>query len=174
MSLLLSPLGRLLIRCRKLVKHVSVRSTEATQRPDAIVAFLTTLSSARDFVTSATANATIAESLKETPRFTTLEIESLSTLVANASEWLEGKLKLQEGVKAHEDAVLRVSDIEKKVKEVESELAKLARKKAPRKAKIPKKAKAVKVEEEPVVEEPIPEKESAPEGEKLERAKDEL
>ena len=121
---------------RKLVKHVTIRSAEAAQRPRATDAFKVVLASADAFAASARLNTTASESKKELPRHTTVEIDALAKLAADGRTWFVATVKAQDGKKAHEDPVLRVADLERRAKEIESEVAKLRKKKAPRKPKV--------------------------------------
>ena len=132
---------------------MTVRSTEASQRPNALAAFKLVLSTADTFAASARVNTTASESKKETPRHSTVEIDALVKLASDAREWLAGAVKSQDAKKEHEDPILRVAEVEKKAKEVEKEIERLKKKKAPRKAKVvaPKKSEepSASVEEEP-------------------------
>lgn len=60
----------------------------------------------------------------------------MTKLISDAGTWLEDTIKKQAKLKGHEDPVLRVSDLEKKIKEVENEVKKLAKKKIPRAKKV--------------------------------------
>lgn len=88
-------------------------------------------------------------------------MDHLEKSVVNASEWFEGKKLAQEDVKQYEDPVYTVAEVEKKARDVSTELVRLMKKKLPRKSKVVK--KAAKVEE--VVEEEIKEPEVEPEVE---------
>ncbi|KAL8277095.1 hypothetical protein RQP46_010523 [Phenoliferia psychrophenolica] len=131
----------------KLIKHVTVRSSEASQRSNAIKAFKLILSTADAFALSARTNTTLSESKKETPRHTLVEIEALTKLSSDAREWLSTQVKSQDSKKAHEDPVLRVAEVERKAREVENEVNKLMKKKAPRKSKVLTPKSESKVEE---------------------------
>lgn len=122
---------------RKLVQHILSRSTEALQRPALIADLRSALSAASTFVSSARANATaLASSDPGAPaRFTDDELAKLEGLARETGAWVDDMVKKQDKVAAHEDAVLRVAELEKKLKEVERETDKLAKKKAPRRRK---------------------------------------
>ncbi|TKA54808.1 hypothetical protein B0A53_02617 [Rhodotorula sp. CCFEE 5036] len=118
----------------KLVQHILSRSTEALERPVAIDKLRSTLSRASSFATSARENATaLAASDPDAPqRFTSEELASLDKVVQDAQAWLDESEQKQAKVKAHEDPVLRVAQVERKTLDVEKELGKLEKKKAPR------------------------------------------
>lgn len=118
---------------RKLVKHVLTRSTEATARPSLISQLRDVITSSTSFHSSAVANNSIADTVQ---RFTTDELSNLTKLVSDAATWLEDTIKKQDKLKGHQDPVLRVSDLEKKIKDVENEVKKLAKKKIPRAKKV--------------------------------------
>lgn len=143
MTLSLTAVSRLAFR-RKLVQHILSRSTEALERPIAIEKLRGTLSRAAAFTTSARENATaLAASDPEAPqRFTTEELASLEQVVSAAQTWLDEHEQKQAKVKAHEDPVLRVAQIERKAQDVEKELGKLEKKKAPRRRKATKSSAA--------------------------------
>ena len=176
------------------MKHVSARSTERIQRPIVANTFHSTISAAQGFLAEARANHTASEAIEEPTRFTIFELDHLEKSVANASEWFEGKKLAQEDVKEYEDPVYTVAEVEKKARDVSTELVRLMKKKLPRKSKLAKKVAQV-VEEEPTVEpevetpvvedgekqeEPVVDVEEAVVGEGtvepviIERAKDEL
>ncbi|KWU43807.1 actin-like ATPase domain-containing protein [Rhodotorula sp. JG-1b] len=117
-----------------LVQHILSRSTEALERPVAVEKLRSTLSRASLFVSSARENATaLAASDPEAPqRFTSEELASLDKVVQDAQGWLDESEQKQAKVKAHEDPVLRVAQVERKTLDVEKELGKLEKKKAPR------------------------------------------
>ncbi|GAA5840368.1 hypothetical protein JCM5353_002503, partial [Sporobolomyces roseus] len=117
----------------KLVKHVLTRSTEATARPSLISQLRDVITSSTSFHSSAVANNSIADTVQ---RFTSDELSNLTKLVSDAATWLEDTIKKQDKLKGHQDPVLRVSDLEKKIKDVENEVKKLAKKKIPRAKKV--------------------------------------
>ncbi|GAA6001699.1 uncharacterized protein JCM10292_004998 [Rhodotorula paludigena] len=121
----------------KLVQHILSRSTEALQRPALIADLRSAVSAASTFVSSARANATaLASSDPGAPaRFADDELAKLEGLARETGAWVDDMVKKQDKVAAHEDAVLRVAELEKKLKEVERETDKLAKKKAPRRRK---------------------------------------
>ncbi|GJN93779.1 hypothetical protein Rhopal_006837-T1 [Rhodotorula paludigena] len=121
----------------KLVQHILSRSTEALQRPALIADLRSAVLAASTFVSSARANATaLASSDPGAPaRFTDDELAKLEGLARETGAWVDDMVKKQDKVAAHEDAVLRVAELEKKLKEVERETDKLAKKKAPRRRK---------------------------------------
>lgn len=118
---------------RKLVKHVSTRSAEASQRPRVIDAFNVVLLAADAFVSSGVTNNTVAEKRNELPKYTMDELKALAKLGADAKEWLVATLKAQEALAKHEDPVLKVADLKRRAKEIDAEITKLRKKKAPRK-----------------------------------------
>lgn len=118
---------------RKLVKHVSTRSAEASQRPRVIDAFNVVLLAADAFVSSGVTNNTVAEKRNELPKYTMDELKALAKLGADAKEWLVATLKAQEALAKHEDPVLKVADLKRRAKEIDAEMTKLRKKKAPRK-----------------------------------------
>ncbi|GAA5862012.1 hypothetical protein JCM3774_006140 [Rhodotorula dairenensis] len=126
----------------KLVTHILSRSTEALERPVAVDKLRTTLARASSFVTSARENATaLAASDPDAPqRFTSEELASLDKLVRDAQTWLDEAEQKQLQLRAHEDPVLRVAQVERKAQDVEKELVKLEKKKAPRRRKAAKSA----------------------------------
>lgn len=99
-------------------------------------------------------------------------MDHLEKSVANASEWFEGKKLAQEDVKQYEDPVYTVAEVEKRARDVSTELVRLMKKKLPRKSKLVKKPAKVVEEEskepevDPEVEQPVEEeveqKEEAP------------
>lgn len=115
---------------------MTVRSAEANERPRAVDAFNAILLSSDGFLTSAKTNNTVAEKKKDLPKYTPEELESFAKLKTEAAAWFHPLVKKQEGLKSHEDPVLRVADLEKKAKEIQAEMGKLLRKKAPRKPKV--------------------------------------
>lgn len=138
---------------RKLIKLVSSRVTEANQRASIVYAFTELLTTATNFLTSAQANTTSALASSKTPKYTQLELDTFSKQLESDRLWFTETSKRQEGLKATDDAVLRVADADRKAKSLESEMGKLFRKKAPRKSKVsskPKKKVAVEEEKEKV------------------------
>ena len=174
-----------------MIKHVSTRIAEAAARPRAVESFQETLDSADAFILSARANDTAAEKAKAVPRFTPVELDTVSKSIKEATEWFTATMKKQSSLKPHQDPILKVADVERKAKDIEVEVAKLRKKKVPRKPKVvtprpPKSSSAPPSEEttipteEPVVE-PVVEGEPEPvvegEGEPVVgegRPKDEL
>ncbi|BGP19879.1 hypothetical protein JCM10213_008647 [Rhodosporidiobolus nylandii] len=120
----------------KLVKHITSRSTEALKRPEFVALLRDAFTTSTSFLSSARENFTLAEAAKEVQRFTSDELDKLEKLVTSTREWLDDALKKQDKVKAYEDPVLRVAEIERKLKDVEGEVRKLERKKAPRRKKV--------------------------------------
>ncbi|KAM0747743.1 actin-like ATPase domain-containing protein [Meredithblackwellia eburnea MCA 4105] len=120
----------------KLVKHVVVRSAEAGQRPKAIDAFRIVLASADTFAASAKVNNTAAEAAKEIPKYTQAEIDGLVKMATETRDWFNAVVKKQEGLKPYEDPVLKVSELEKKARDIDTELTKLRKKKTPRKPRV--------------------------------------
>lgn len=115
-------------------------------------AFTELLTTATNFLTSAQANTTSALASSQTPKYTQLELDNFSKQLESDRLWFTETSKRQEGLKATDDAVLRVADADRKAKSLESEMGKLFRKKAPRKSKVSSKPKKVVVEEEKKVE----------------------
>ncbi|KAM0786120.1 hypothetical protein ACM66B_006930 [Microbotryomycetes sp. NB124-2] len=115
----------------KLVKLIQTRADEARARPSLVESLRDSLAQATQFHSSATHN----DTLTEFKRFTVAELDKLSKLVQDSSEWLNEFVKKQDGLKETDDPVLRVADLEKKIKEVGNEVRRLAKKKAPRKVK---------------------------------------
>ncbi|GAA6060896.1 hypothetical protein JCM10212_000179 [Sporobolomyces blumeae] len=144
----------------KLVKHVLTRSHEAVSRPELVTRLRELVSTSTTFHSSALKNLTTSAA-DAVQRFTTDELTKLSTLVNETTTWLDDLVKKQDKLKAHEDPVLRVADLEKKIKDLESEYGKLFKKKVPR----ARKAKPAKKEEA---------KEEAKEEPPAEHKKDEL
>ncbi|GAA5891468.1 hypothetical protein JCM8208_007291 [Rhodotorula glutinis] len=132
----------------KLVKHILSRSTEALGRPAALSSLQSTLSTASTFLSSARANATAttASDPDAPQRFTADELDKFDGLVRESQTWVADAEARQAKLKAHEDPAVRVADVEKKLKEVERELAKLEKKKVPRRRKAGTKAETVKPE----------------------------
>lgn len=122
---------------RKLVKHILSRSTEALARPAAITSLRDALSSASTFVSSARADATaLAASDPEAPqRFTSDELDKLDSLVRDTAAWLADAEARQGRLEGHEDPAVRVAEVDKRQKEVEREVGRLEKKKAPRRRK---------------------------------------
>lgn len=155
---------------RKLVKHVTVRSAEAAQRPRAIDAFKVILGSSDAFAASARYNlSTLAKD--ELPKYTEAELSALEKLSKDAREWFAGAVKKQEALKAWEDPVLKVAEMEKRARELDAEVSKLRKKKAPRKAKVAS-GKAAKAT--PVAASESTAEEKKPEATAEGRPKDEL
>ncbi|GAA5979281.1 hypothetical protein JCM11641_001981 [Rhodosporidiobolus odoratus] len=121
----------------KLVKHITSRSTEALKRPEIVTNLRDLFASSASFLSSARSNFSIAAKAEEVQRFTVEELDKLDKLVSSSREWLEDALKKQGAVKAYEDPVVRVSEMERKVKDLETEVKKLERKKMPRRKKVP-------------------------------------
>ncbi|KAI5474325.1 protein of heat shock protein Hsp70 family [Pseudohyphozyma bogoriensis] len=147
----------------KLVKHITVRTAEATQRPQVIEAFKTVLYASDLFLTSAKSNHTIATSANEPSKFTTEELDAFEKSISAAKGWFEETVKKQEGLKGTDDPVLKAKDVEGRAKELKKEMDRLEKKKAPRKKKVLSSEKTAKDEPKP--------KEEKEEGE---RKKDEL
>lgn len=125
---------------RKLVKLVSTRSSEALLRPALVSALRSALVEAAEFAYGAKANTTNSLSLAEVPHYTLVELGLLENLTIDATRWFEKTLALQDAVKPFEDPVLRVSEMEKRLNNIGSEMSKLRKKKAPRKKlNLPKK-----------------------------------
>jgi hypoxia up-regulated 1 len=120
--------------CRKLVKHISSRSTEALKRPEALISLSSTLESA--FLTSARTNFTSTASTSAPQRFTSDELDKFEKLVNGVKEWVGEAQKKLEKAKAHEDPAVKVAEIERKTRDVEAELKKLEKKKMPRRKKV--------------------------------------
>ncbi|GAA5888399.1 hypothetical protein JCM6882_008607 [Rhodosporidiobolus microsporus] len=120
----------------KLVKHISSRSTEALKRPEAITNLRDALTSSSTFLNSARTNHTAAAAADEPQRFTTDELDKLDKLISSTQQWLDESVKKQEKTKPYEDPVVRVAEIERKLKDLESETKKLEKKKAPRRKKV--------------------------------------
>ncbi|BGP43196.1 lumenal Hsp70 protein [Rhodotorula kratochvilovae] len=132
----------------KLVKHILSRSTEALARPAALASLHSTLTSASAFLADARKNATAAAAADaDAPaRFTPDELDKLDALLKETRAWVEDADARQAKLRAHEDPVVRVAEVEKKEKEVEREVAKLEKKKVPRRRKAGTKAETVKPE----------------------------
>ncbi|GAA5940238.1 hypothetical protein JCM3775_004408 [Rhodotorula graminis] len=132
----------------KLVKHILSRSTEALARPAALSSLHSTLSTATTFLSSARANATAttASDPDAPQRFTADELDKFEGLVRESQTWVSDVEARQHKLKAHEDPAVRVAEVDKKLKEVERELAKLEKKKVPRRRKAGTKAETVKPE----------------------------
>ncbi|GAA5839170.1 hypothetical protein JCM9279_002616 [Rhodotorula babjevae] len=132
----------------KLVKHILSRSTEALARPAALSSLQSTLSTASTFLSSARANATAttASDPDAPQRFTADELDKFDGLVRDSQSWVADAEARQAKLKAHEDPAVRVAEVDKKLKEVERELAKLEKKKVPRRRKAGSKAETVKPE----------------------------
>lgn len=64
----------------------------------------------------------------------------------DSQTWVADAEARQAKLKAHEDPAVRVAEVDKKLKEVERELAKLEKKKVPRRRKAGTKAETVKPE----------------------------
>jgi hypoxia up-regulated 1 len=145
-----------------LVKGVSSRSTEARLRPALISSLQSLLIESTLFTTSAHANTTLALAAlpPAAPHYTLSEISYLSNLTSEASKWFENSVAEQEKTKVYEDPVLKVTEMEKRMKSVGSELERLKKKKAPR-VRVPLKSKKVVKKvvegEEDIVKEPITE-----------------
>jgi hypoxia up-regulated 1 len=122
--------------CRKLVKHISSRSTEALKRPEALISLSSTLESASTFLTSARTNFTSNASTSAPQRFTSDELDKFEKLVNGVKEWVGEAQKKLEKAKAHEDPAVKVAEIERKTRDVEAELKKLEKKKMPRRKKV--------------------------------------
>ncbi|GAA5901408.1 hypothetical protein JCM5296_003002 [Sporobolomyces johnsonii] len=118
----------------KLVKHILARSTEATERPRLIAQLRDVLGSSTAFLASARANdtAAAAASPPEPQRFTAEELDKLSARLGDSTAWLDEHVKKQERVPGHEDPVLRTAELERRIKDLEAEVARLERKKVPR------------------------------------------
>lgn len=143
---------------RRLVKGVSSRSSEALLRPALIESFRAGLIEMAEFVTAARANTTASLAIPEPPHYTLVELEAFANMTMEATEWFESTLLAQDAIKVHENPVLKVAELERRFKVIESEYSRLLKKKAPRKrvpmkAKAKAKAKLVEVEEPATVEE---------------------
>ncbi|KAK4052307.1 lumenal Hsp70 protein [Microbotryomycetes sp. JL221] len=115
----------------KLVKLIQTRSLEAKARPGLIDSLRDSLSTASSFLSSATHN----DTLTELKRFTTVELDKLDTLIKESTQWLQDSIKKQDGLKQTDDPVLKVVDLEKRIKDILNEVRKLGKKKMPRKVK---------------------------------------
>jgi hypoxia up-regulated 1 len=134
----------------KLVKHVLNRSEETEKRPLLIERLKRMIQTAQTFHTQATTTTTTDEEEEEEKeeedktrsssleRFTATELTNLSTLFTDVSNWLETSIKKQSKLTLYQDPILKVKDLEKKFKELETLVEKLSKKKLP---KIPKKQK---------------------------------
>ncbi|GAA6014558.1 hypothetical protein JCM10207_001644 [Rhodosporidiobolus poonsookiae] len=120
----------------KVVKHISSRSTEALKRPEIVASLRDTLTSSTSFLASARSNFTANTASDAPQRFTADELDKLDKLVTSTREWLDDSLKKQDKVKPYEDPVVRVADIERKLRDLESEVRKLERKKQPKRRKV--------------------------------------
>ncbi|SCV73166.1 BQ2448_7091 [Microbotryum intermedium] len=154
----------------KLVKLVSNRITEAKCRPASIESLKGTLASVAPFVDAAKKN----DSKAEVPKYTKEEMEGVSKLAKDAEEWLSGLKKKQDGLEAWDDAVLKCTDMDRKVREIETELTRLRRKKQPRKPRVVKKPEETKEEKKEDTANEKKEPEGSTGGESLEHKKDEL
>ncbi|GAA5827900.1 hypothetical protein JCM11251_007722 [Rhodosporidiobolus azoricus] len=119
----------------KLVKHISSRSTEALKRPEAITNLRDALTSSSAFLSSARTNHTAAVAADDPLRFTADELDKLDKLISSTQQWLDDSVKKQEKTKPYEDAVFKVAEVERKLRDLESEVKKLEKKKAPRRKK---------------------------------------
>ncbi|KAK4048426.1 lumenal Hsp70 protein [Microbotryomycetes sp. JL201] len=115
----------------KLVKLIQTRAEEARARPSLIESLRDSLSQATQFHTSATHN----DTLTELKRFTAAELDKLYKIVKDSTEWLNDLVKKQDALKETDDPILRVNDLEKRIKEVGNEVRRLSKKKVPRKVK---------------------------------------
>ena len=117
----------------KLVDAVERRVRERAERPRALDAFHRLAGAAQSFVQLARANMTDAQARDEPLRHTPQELDALASTVSAAVESVkkaeDEQAKLDD---THEPAV-RVAELERLGREIDSELARLRRKKAPRK-----------------------------------------
>ncbi|GAA6055037.1 hypothetical protein JCM3770_006706 [Rhodotorula araucariae] len=137
----------------KLVKHILSRSTEALARPAALASLRSTLTGASAFVADARRNATASAAAAAAAgedaaptRFTPDELDKLEALVREAESWADDAEARQARLAAHDDPVVRVAEVEKKQNEVDRAVAKLEKKKVPRRRKAGTKPETVKPE----------------------------
>lgn len=119
---------------RKMEQPISIRIAEAARRPLVYARSETSFQKALDWLVTMRAAATLPASASEDeqPRFTKEEVSTMEKILEEAQDFFKEKRKLQDAKKLWEDPVVKASELESKLRFLDSEVLRLDKKKAPR------------------------------------------
>lgn len=120
---------------RRAASGPDTRIKEAITRPNAISDFRMGLIQAQAFLISATEQLKKDIAAEEPLKYTEAELKTLENSIQSAEKWLEELNKKQESLKKSDDPVLRTSELERRRKDIASQVSILQLKRPPRKPK---------------------------------------
>lgn len=108
---------------------------EAITRPEAVKDFRMGLVQAQAFLISATEQLQKDTAASEPSKYTEAELKTLENSIQSAEKWLEELDKKQQALRKNEDSVLKVAELERRRKDISSQVSILQLKRPPRKPK---------------------------------------
>lgn len=90
---------------------------------------------AQAFLISATEQLKKDTAAEEPSKYTEKELQTLETSISSAEKWLDEINRKQEGLKKHDDPVLKISELDRRRKDLASQVTILQMKRAPKKPK---------------------------------------
>ena len=126
------PLTRL---SRQAASAVTTRISEAGGRTAAVTELRISMITAQAFLISASNQLQDDTAAGEPSKYTETELKTLETAISSNEKWLADLQKKQDGLKPNEDPVLRISELNRRKKELSTQLAVLQAKRPPRRTK---------------------------------------
>lgn len=134
----------------KLALPINTRISEEKTRGSAITEYQMALVNAHLFLGTAKRQLENDTAADEPSKYTATELSTLEAAIQSGEQWLSELTKKQEALKRHEDPVLRTGELERRRKEMSTQVQVLQAKRPPRRA--PKKTATSSAAEESATE----------------------
>lgn len=131
------PFAEMLIggSCRQSASAITTRISEAAGRAAAATELRISMVTAQAFLITASNQLKNDTAAGEPSKYTETELKTLETAVSNNEKWLSDLMKKQDSLAKNEDPILRISELNRRKKELSTQLAVLQAKRPRRRTK---------------------------------------